>query len=105
MSPTMLLSNTGAVRLVGGASGGPRIITATVQVLLNYMIRGVDGLLASLKFLARTQLRQRRCMWRTTTSCQVCRSWQVQRRTRRWSSVDTISPHGGTAWACHSTSP
>ena len=50
MSPTMLLSKEGMVRLVGGASGGPRIITATVQVLLNYMVRGMDGLLDALKF-------------------------------------------------------
>ena len=50
MSPTILLSDRGAVRLVGGASGGPRIITATVQVLLNYMIRGIDNILESLKF-------------------------------------------------------
>ena len=32
----------GGVVLVGGASGGPHIITATVQVILNYVARGMD---------------------------------------------------------------
>lgn len=33
MSPTVVVRTTnGRVRLVGGASGGPRIITSTVQV-------------------------------------------------------------------------
>lgn len=47
MSPMILLSKeNGKVRMTGGASGGPRIITATVQVLLNYMSRGMDLLSA-----------------------------------------------------------
>lgn len=32
MSPSFIIDNQGRLRLVGGASGGPRIITATVQV-------------------------------------------------------------------------
>lgn len=58
MSPSILLAtdslsmnmksplNVPKVRLVGGASGGPRIITATAQVILNYLVRGMDVLTA-----------------------------------------------------------
>lgn len=49
MSPTILVDKDGNTRLVGGASGGPRIITATVQVLLNYMCCGMDNVLSALK--------------------------------------------------------
>jgi gamma-glutamyltranspeptidase / glutathione hydrolase / leukotriene-C4 hydrolase len=42
MSPCILTGPNGTVRLTGGASGGPRIITATAQVLLNYLGRGYD---------------------------------------------------------------
>lgn len=42
MSPSMLLDKYGNIRLVGGASGGPRIITATAQTILNYIGRGMD---------------------------------------------------------------
>lgn len=48
MSPTILLDKNGNTRLVGGASGGPRIITATVQVLLNYMCCGFGSVLSAL---------------------------------------------------------
>ncbi len=37
MSPTILLDDDGHVLAVAGASGGPRIITVTMQVLLNTM--------------------------------------------------------------------
>ena len=37
MSPTIVVRD-GKVRLVGGAAGGPRIITATTQCLLNCML-------------------------------------------------------------------
>jgi len=47
MSPSILLdSNSGEVKLIGGASGGPRIITATAQVILNVIARGMDLLSA-----------------------------------------------------------
>lgn len=42
MSPTIVLDADGSVRLVVGASGGPRIITGTVQVLLN-ALAGMDA--------------------------------------------------------------
>lgn len=42
----MVLSPAGKVWLVGGGSGGPRIITATVQVFLNVICRGMDLLTA-----------------------------------------------------------
>jgi gamma-glutamyltranspeptidase/glutathione hydrolase len=37
MSPPVVLDDHGAVRLVAGGSGGPRIISATLQVLLNVL--------------------------------------------------------------------
>ena len=40
MSPTIVLDKSGAVFAVAGASGGPRIITSTAQVLLNVLARG-----------------------------------------------------------------
>ncbi len=42
MSPTIVLDEKGQVRLVVGASGGPTIITGTLQVLLNVMVFGMD---------------------------------------------------------------
>ena len=43
MSPTIVLdAASGAVRAVLGASGGPRIITATAQTLLNLVALGMD---------------------------------------------------------------
>jgi len=43
MSPTIVLDGaTGALRMVLGASGGPRIITATANVLLNILSVGLD---------------------------------------------------------------
>jgi len=42
MSPTIVLDERGAVKLVVGASGGPTIITGTVQVLLDVMVFGMD---------------------------------------------------------------
>lgn len=41
MSPSIVLNKDGSVRLIGGASGGPRIITATVQIILNCLVRGM----------------------------------------------------------------
>lgn len=43
MTPTIVLDDQGRVRAVAGASGGPRIITATAQVLLNALVRGDDA--------------------------------------------------------------
>jgi gamma-glutamyltranspeptidase len=37
MSPTIVLDQEGRVEMIAGASGGPRIITGTLQVLLNMM--------------------------------------------------------------------
>ncbi len=42
MSPTIVLDEKGAVKLVVGGSGGPTIITGTLQVLLNVMVFGMD---------------------------------------------------------------
>ena len=43
MSPSILVEkSSGKVMIVGGASGGPRIITATAQIILNYVTRGLD---------------------------------------------------------------
>ncbi len=42
MTPTIVLRN-GAVEMVAGGAGGPRIITATTQVLLNHLLFGMNG--------------------------------------------------------------
>ena len=38
MSPTIVLDEDGTVEVVAGASGGPRIITATTQAILNVLL-------------------------------------------------------------------
>lgn len=43
MSPTIVIGPDGQVEAVAGGSGGPRIISATVQVLLNVLMRGDDA--------------------------------------------------------------
>jgi len=43
MAPTLLLDPSGEVRAVGGARGGPRIITATWQVLSNVVDFGMNA--------------------------------------------------------------
>jgi gamma-glutamyltranspeptidase/glutathione hydrolase len=43
MSPTILLNPDGTVRAVVGASGGPRIISATLQAILSHMVFGYDA--------------------------------------------------------------
>ena len=43
MSPTIVLDAEGGVVAVAGASGGPRIITGTMQVLLNVLVHGMDA--------------------------------------------------------------
>lgn len=43
MSPTIVLDAEGRVEAVAGASGGPRIITATSQALLHALVRGLPA--------------------------------------------------------------
>jgi gamma-glutamyltranspeptidase / glutathione hydrolase len=43
MAPTLVLDPSGAVRVVAGARGGPRIITATWQVISNILDFGMDA--------------------------------------------------------------
>jgi gamma-glutamyltranspeptidase/glutathione hydrolase len=43
MSPTIVLDAEGRVVAVAGAAGGPRIITGTMQVLLNVLVHGMDA--------------------------------------------------------------
>ena len=43
MSPTILVGADGAVTALAGASGGPRIISATLQVLLGMRYQGLDA--------------------------------------------------------------
>jgi gamma-glutamyltranspeptidase/glutathione hydrolase len=43
MTPTILLNPDGNVRAVVGASGGPRIISATIQTILNHTLFGYDA--------------------------------------------------------------
>ena len=42
MSPTIVFDNLGKVKMVIGASGGPKIITATLQTILNHLFAGLD---------------------------------------------------------------
>lgn len=56
MSPSILLDSRGKVRLVGGASGGPHIITGTAQVILNVLGRGMDLLRALTHYRVHSQL-------------------------------------------------
>eukprot|EP01039_Chlorochromonas_danica_P003280 gene3280-3597_t len=42
MSPSFLFDQQGRLRMIGGASGGPRIITATAQMILNHIWFGMD---------------------------------------------------------------
>ena len=75
MSPSIVLSpdggnNTaarGGVRLVGGASGGPRIITGTAQVILNVMARGCDLLSAVVVPRIHTQLQPEQLCYENAT--------------------------------------
>jgi len=43
MSPTIVTSKDGKVKLIAGASGGPRIITAVLQVVLNAVVFGMSA--------------------------------------------------------------
>lgn len=43
MSPTIVLSPDGTIRAVVGAAGGPRIITGTLQAILEVVDRGADA--------------------------------------------------------------
>jgi gamma-glutamyltranspeptidase/glutathione hydrolase len=43
MSPTIVVDAGGRVEAVAGASGGPRIITGTLQALLNTLVWGLDA--------------------------------------------------------------
>lgn len=57
MSPTLLVRQSDSrVRLIGGASGGPRIITATAQVLLNFLGKGMSLLDAVIEPRIHSQL-------------------------------------------------
>lgn len=42
MSPTIVLGDSG-VELVAGAAGGPRIVSATLQILLDVLVFGLDA--------------------------------------------------------------
>lgn len=43
MSPTIVIDGDGRVIAIVGASGGPRIITGTMQVLVNVLVRGMEA--------------------------------------------------------------
>ncbi len=52
MTPTIVLDRGGDVVMIAGASGGPRIITGTMQAMLNVLLFGMDatGALAAPRF-------------------------------------------------------
>ena len=43
MTPTIVLDEKGKVKVVAGASGGPRIISSTMQVILNVLLGDMDA--------------------------------------------------------------
>jgi gamma-glutamyltranspeptidase len=43
MCPTILIDPEGRVKLMAGASGGPRIITSVLQVVLNAVVFGMPA--------------------------------------------------------------
>ncbi len=43
MSPTIIVNDRGDVELITGARGGPRIITATIQTILNALVFGMSA--------------------------------------------------------------
>ncbi len=43
MTPTIVLDQQGSVRIIAGASGGPRIISATTQAILNILLFRADA--------------------------------------------------------------
>ncbi len=52
MTPTIVVNAAGEVEAVAGASGGPRIITGTMQVLMNRFVHhiSVDGSVSMMRF-------------------------------------------------------
>lgn len=56
MAPSFLFTKLGQLKMVGGASGGPRIITATLQMYLNIIGKGMNLLAALLMPRIHTQL-------------------------------------------------
>ena len=49
MSPTIVLDSSNKVRMVLGASGGPKIITSVLQTILNHLYAGLDLFIANSK--------------------------------------------------------
>lgn len=57
MTPSIVYNAvTSKIKYIGGASGGPRIITATAQVLMNMLNKGMDALSAVVSPRIHTQL-------------------------------------------------
>ena len=56
MSPSFLFTKSGQLKIIGGASGGPRIITANIQMYLNILVKGMDVLSAVMTPRIHTQL-------------------------------------------------
>jgi gamma-glutamyltranspeptidase/glutathione hydrolase len=109
MSPTIVLGPDGHVRLVLGSPGGPRIITATLQVLLRTLVLGQELQAA----VAAPRLHQQWSPARTFFEATPGFSWEpeplaelverghaVERVERRFGSVQAIWVEGRSVTAC-----
>ncbi|MDP6762423.1 MAG: gamma-glutamyltransferase [Planctomycetota bacterium] len=109
MSPTVVLGPDGRVRLVLGSPGGPRIITATLQVLLRTLVGGQELWTAVRSPRLHQQWSPPRTLFEATAGftwdaglveALVERGHPVQAVDRRFGSVQAIWVDGRTVTAC-----
>ncbi len=109
MSPTVVLDEKGRVRLVVGGSGGPTIITGTLQVLLNVLVFEMDAQAAVDAARIHHQwvpdrLIAEKTMLDATVDALAKRGHAIK-RWKRWNAVQvvTVDPSGKMAGASDSS--